>query len=91
MHNDYIAAHSCCSNHRKQLLESKVCGCFYCLKSFEPSEIEEWVDKLESEEGQTALCPICGIDAVIGSKSGYPIQVEFLKKMRNHWFSPKDG
>jgi hypothetical protein len=25
-------------------------------------------------------------DSVIGSISGYPIQREFLSKMRDHWF-----
>jgi hypothetical protein len=39
-----------------------------------------------STEGQTALCPKCGIDAVIGSASGYPISREFLAEMHRHWF-----
>ncbi|MCE7962609.1 MAG: hypothetical protein DYH05_08955 [Acidobacteria bacterium ACB1] len=32
------------------------------------------------------LCPKCGIDSVIGSNSGYPINDEFLRRMRSHWF-----
>lgn len=35
----------------------------------------------------TALCPYCGIDAVIGESAGYPLTEEFLKKMRDYWFS----
>ena len=34
----------------------------------------------------TAVCPYCGIDAVIGESSGYPITAEFLKRMRKRWF-----
>ena len=88
---DIIAAHRYSSNHRESVLASDVCGCFYCLSIFSPSEIEDWVDAREdetniSEKGQTALCPRCGIDSVLGSASGYPITREFLQKMNDHWF-----
>ena len=48
------------SNHRGVLLRSEFCGCFYCLNTFHPKDIKEWIDK-----NQTALCPVCGIDAVL--------------------------
>ncbi|HEX5724898.1 MAG TPA: cytoplasmic protein [Longimicrobiaceae bacterium] len=63
------------------MLASETCGCFYCLKAFPPSAIAEWVDR-----GETALCPRCGIDAVLGSASGYPLTREFLREMRSFWF-----
>jgi hypothetical protein len=78
---DLSAAHVHSSLHRAAVEASEVCGCFYCLKTFAPSEISEWVDR-----GETALCPKCGIDAVIGSKSGYPMTREFLKAMNSFWF-----
>ncbi len=82
---DHIRAHRHSSRHRKEVLASKQCGCFYCLAIFPPSEFDEWIDEWEGE-GQTALCPRCGIDSVIGSESGYPITPEFLKAMKDHWF-----
>jgi hypothetical protein len=89
-----VVAHSSSSNHRKEIEASALCGCFYCLETFGPSEISEWVDwpvdtreELELSAGTTALCPRCGIDSVIGSLSGYPINAEFLSAMRRHWFS----
>ncbi len=78
---DYIDAHRFSSGHKAQLQGDTLCGCFYCLSVFPPREIEAWLDP----EG-TALCPHCGIDAVIGASSGYPITREFLEKMRNYWF-----
>jgi hypothetical protein len=36
--------------------------------------------------GQTALCPKCPVDSVIGAASGDPITPEFLKLMHDHWF-----
>jgi hypothetical protein len=38
------------------------------------------------EEDDTAICPYCAIDSVIGSKSGYPITPELLAQMKAHWF-----
>jgi hypothetical protein len=78
---DHISAHDWSSYHRKTLRESEVCGCFYCLEVFPQSEIEHWTD-----DDDTAICPKCGIDSVIGSISGYPTEREFLKKMHDHWF-----
>jgi len=88
---DKITAHKCSINHREQVLKSDICGCFYCLSIFQPKEITEWVDNWdengeETQEGKTAICPKCGIDSVLGSGSGYPIEKEFLKRMKEHWF-----
>lgn len=83
---EYRAAHRCSSRHRDEITESEICGCFYCLAIYPPSEIQEWVDQDEKGIGTTALCPKCGIDSVIGSKSGYPITQGFLAGMKNVWF-----
>jgi hypothetical protein len=82
---DYIRAHRHSSNHREEVLASQICGCFYCLITFSPTQITEWVDEWQNV-GMTALCPHCGIDSIFGSESGYPITTEFLRKMRKHWF-----
>jgi hypothetical protein len=73
-------------SNRAEILSSERCGCFYCLEVFLPSEVKEWTDEKEGV-GQTALCPRCGIDAVIGSESGYPMTIEFLRLMKEHWFA----
>jgi hypothetical protein len=45
------------------------------------------VDEDENGIGQTALCPKCGIDSVLGSNSGYPVtEIGFLKEMKSYWF-----
>jgi hypothetical protein len=59
---------------------SDMCACYYCLSVFEPKEIINWIDKKE-----TALCPKCGIDAVIGD-SVSQIDTEFLEKASDYWF-----
>lgn len=95
---DYIEAHKFCTRNGGKLKEDKICGCFYCLSVFSPSEIKEWINErpAQSEPSivgeaiddghKTALCPYCGIDSVIGESSGYPITKEFLEKMKDYWF-----
>jgi hypothetical protein len=84
--SDYIRAHKHSSQHREELMNSDICGCFYCLKIYSPTGITDWVDDDKNGIGTCALCAKCGIDSVIGSESGYPITEEFLRKMHLHWF-----
>jgi hypothetical protein len=83
---DIRDAHVHSSNHRAEILNSALCGCFYCCEKFTPKEIKDWVDEKIPGEGQTALCPKCGIDSVIGDKSGVNLSKEFLESMRAYWF-----
>lgn len=82
MNNDVISAHSFSSNNKSMLEKDNLCGCFYCLKIFSPSEITDWI----SDTPETAVCPYCGVDSVIGESSNYPITTEFLKAMQEVWF-----
>jgi len=71
------------SKHREAIEASGGCGCFYCLETFGPAEIERWLN----EGTGTAICPRCQIDSVLGSASGLPVDnPDFLREMNNHWF-----
>jgi len=86
---DVREAHRHCSGHRSEILASRSCGCFYCLSIFSPEQIAIWIDWPDDDderEGQTALCPECGIDSVIGDRSGFPITRTFFGQMRECWF-----
>jgi len=75
-------AHKDSSSHKLEILSSKLCGCFYCKQTYPPSEICEWINDIN---GETAICPKCGIDAVLSSK--YPIKDNrFLDEMNRYWF-----
>ncbi len=91
--SDVLLAHKHSSKHREEVLASRVCGCFHCLKTFAPARIKEWVDwpagtpaDQRFDRGTTALCPYCSIDAVVGDKSGLPVGKELLVRMKWHWF-----
>jgi hypothetical protein len=79
--SDFDQAHRFSSNHRQAIENDSACGCFYCLNIFSSSEIQQWIDN-----GQTAMCPYCGIDSVIGESAGFPITESFLRGMHKRWF-----
>jgi hypothetical protein len=80
-----------CTGHRRTVLETDLCGCFYCLSMFPPSAIEELMEEDAHGVGQTALCPGCGIDAVLPSVPGRPITYELLRRLSEDQFgSPND-
>jgi hypothetical protein len=81
--DDLVRAHACSIRRRTEIEQSALCGCFHCKRAFLPSDITQWTDA----QDVTALCPRCGIDSVIGSASGYPIDAEFLAAMHLRWFS----
>jgi hypothetical protein len=69
------------SHHRAAIDASTRCACFFCFRVFGPSEIKAWIDG-----NTTALCPRCGIDAVLGDASIGSISDGFLRKMHQHHF-----
>lgn len=66
-------------HHRDLILASEQVGCFYCFETFAPNEITAWTDA-----HQTAICPRCGIDAVLPG-SGL-IGRRVLDQMGAYWF-----
>jgi hypothetical protein len=82
---DVQEAHKHASRHRAEVLRSGLCGCFYCCSTFSPQDITRWTDEVGGE-GQTALCPRCGIDSVLGDRSGFELSPGFLLNMKSCWF-----
>jgi hypothetical protein len=92
MEDELVLAHRHCAAHRSEVLESASCGCFSCCAVFSPGEINKWFEETggvlsERPDPWTAECPRCGIDAVIGTASGFPAdKPEFLQAMNARWF-----
>lgn len=71
-------------HNKETLLASTWAGCYCCLKVYPATTIDEYVDL----EEDTALCPECGVDYVIGDATGYPVtDKEFLEAMHHHGFT----
>jgi hypothetical protein len=68
-------------HNKKQLLECEKAGCYYCKQIFNTANITDYL-----KDGNTAVCPECGIDCVIAETSGFEITPEELDKLHKYWF-----
>jgi hypothetical protein len=90
--DELTRAHTHCAGHRDEVLRSDACGCFSCSSVFAPTAIAEWIEERNGwfatrPDPWTAICPHCGIDAVIGTASGFPADDgAFLQSMNARWF-----
>ena len=91
--NPLLAAHPHTFNNRAELEASRLCGCCSCMEVFPPDDIVAWTglemsnfNEHDTADGETALCPKCGSEALIGDKSGYSITPDFLGRMNQAWF-----
>ncbi len=76
------AAHKHSSRNRVEIETSTRCACFFCFRTFRHTEIKAWIDA-----NQTALCPACGVDSVLGSASKHRLDDTFLRGMHTQFFS----
>ena len=78
---ELLALNRAGGDHRALLTTSKICGCFHCLSVFGHAEIRKWI-----QQNDTALCPRCGEDAVIGDASRPGLSRKNLEEMHKRWF-----
>ena len=62
---------------REILKRHEMCGCYHCLEVYPSNEIKKWTD-----DGETALCAKCAVDAVL---PGF-IDKDHLKEIQDHFF-----
>ena len=68
------------------VMQSQICGCYYCKSIFPPSEISS-EDYTQDRNVKTVLSPYCMADAVIGDASGIPINPESLEELYEVMFN----
>ncbi|MBQ8293293.1 MAG: hypothetical protein IJX78_05790 [Bacilli bacterium] len=73
--------HAYCTNNKELIGRSDKCYCFHCKKIIDSNEITRYLT-----EEDTALCPYCGIDAVIPDCIDEEINEELINDMNNYWF-----
>lgn len=84
--DDALLAQRHAVRNRAEIENSHLCGCFHCAQTFRPRDIVGWRQDGAGPLPDTARCPHCGIDTVLGSASGLPITEAFLRRVRMHWF-----
>lgn len=69
-----------CHHNKDNIKASYQVGCFYCLNVYPAAEVDEYVSD------NTALCPKCGIDAVLPDVAIPNLSVSFLGEMFKYYF-----
>ena len=80
----YSKAHKASFKNMGSLSNDTLCGCFKCMEIFSPKEIKETIKENDGKE--TAICPYCKCDSIIGKASGFPITRSFLLAMCRRYF-----
>ena len=93
MKNDLLVAYRFLTSNWTQVQASTMCGCCNCMQTFSPQDIVAWtglnfedIDNEAAINKQTALCPQCGGESVLGNGSGFPVDPDFLGQMNEAWF-----
>lgn len=73
-----LALHARASNNEIEILKSKTCSCFFCRQTYSARLVNDWIN---DARGVTAICPECGMDAVIGDAGGEAMDKALLKEM----------
>ena len=71
--------------NEESINNSDFCGCFHCISIFPVADVKLSDLIIEKDGFRTAICPICGIDAVLGDAS-VEITAELLEAMNSHYF-----
>ena len=79
------AVYSNSIRNEESILKSNLCGCFHCISIFPVADVKLSEMMVEKDGSRTAICPICGIDAVLGDAS-VEITAELLEAMNEYYF-----
>ena len=71
--------------NEESILKSHLCGCFHCISIFPVADIKLSQMVVEKDGFKTAICPICGIDSLLGDAS-VEITAELLETMNGLYF-----
>ena len=70
------------SSYNKDLIKTAdKCYCFYCKSIIAKDDIKNYADN-----GQTALCPKCEIDAIIPDSIEDTVDQQIISEMNEYWF-----
>lgn len=70
--------------NRKLIEQSKNAGCFKCMQIFPSTDVKEYTDN-----DQTVLCPLCGVDSVVGDMCGFNLSEHVLRNANIFWYTKK--
>jgi hypothetical protein len=71
--------------NEESIRKSNLCGCFHCISILAATDVKSSEMVVEKDGVKTAICPICGIDALLGDAS-VEISAELIESMNEYYF-----
>ena len=71
--------------NEESIRKSNLCGCFHCISIFPVADVKLSERVVEKDGVKTVICPICGIDSVLGDAS-VEITAELLEALNQYYF-----
>ena len=71
--------------NEESILKSNSCGCFHCISISPVADVKLSERVVEKDGVKTVICPICGIDSVLGDAS-VEITAELLEALNQYYF-----
>ena len=71
--------------NEESIRKSNLCGCFHCISIFPVADVKSSAMMVEKDGFKTVICPICGIDAVLGDAS-VEVSAELLEALNGLYF-----
>lgn len=68
--------------NKQYLSNNENCGCAKCCKLFKANEIKKWTD-----QGRTAICPFCSVDAILSETNISNLNENILIKVNKELFN----
>lgn len=75
-----------CKGNRKEIEASSHCVCLYCQEVYRATEVKDYIIDSSLDFKETALCPRCGANTVLGDVTGIPFYEELIAKLHCHYF-----
>ena len=73
--------HTYSTHNRSNIAAANKCYCFHCKAVMKSREILRFAD-----DGQTAICPKCGIDSILPDSIDEPLDTKIIAEMHEYWF-----
>lgn len=65
--------------NKEEILRSCKCLCFHCFRTYNSNDVEMFIP--ENDGNETALCPLCITDTLIGDASGFELSDQLIDEL----------
>lgn len=74
--------------NRESISKSSTCVCYHCLCRFSANAVDNWIEDIKDD---TAICPACGIDSVLGDATGLDLSDAVILQVSKKSFGVGDN